>query len=207
MDEDMNSAYQKAEPQAGGADGAAAPGAAPQGQPSAEYRATVNQLFREHNRALVKFLLTRLQTEAEAMDVAQEAYVRLLQLDQPGAIGFLRGYLFRIAANLSIDRMRARVPRERAAVELFEELSEPDLIEHRAITREEFDLVCEALKELPASCQRAFLLHVIEGYDQAETARAVGCSERMVRNHVTRALAHCRHRLSHLSSNMERRGS
>jgi len=203
----MDSAYRSAEPQAEGVDAAPAPGMAPQAQPSAEYRATVSQLFREHNRALVKFLLTRLQTEAEAMDVAQEAYVRLLQLDQPGAIGFLRGYLFRIAANLSIDRIRARVPREQASVELFEELSEPDLIEHRAMLREEFDLVCEALKELPVSCQRAFLLHVIEGYDQAETARALGCSERMVRNHVTRALAHCRQRLSHLTSNMESRTS
>jgi RNA polymerase sigma factor (sigma-70 family) len=202
MSEPLNSAYRSAEAQAEEANAAA-----PQGPPSAEYRATVNQLFREHNRALVKFLLTRLRTEAEAMDVAQEAYVRLLQLDQPGAIGFLRGYLFRIAANLSIDRMRAQVPRDRASVELFEELSEPDVIEHRAMLREEFDLVCEALKELPANCQRAFLLNVIEGYDQAETARAVGCSERMVRNHVTRALAHCRQKLSYLRSNMERRPS
>ena len=207
MVESLNTAYRSAESHAGGGDDASTPCAGPPAQPSPEYRATVNQLFREHNRALVKFLLTRLQTEAEAMDVAQEAYVRLLQLDQPGAIGFLRGYLFRIAANLSIDRIRARVPRERAAVELFEELSEPDLIESRAMLREEFDLVCEALKELPASCQRAFLLHVIEGYDQAETARAVGCSERMVRNHVTRALTHCRQRLSHLTSSMERRNS
>ena len=56
-----------------------------------EYRATVKQLFHEHNRALVNFLLTRVRSKAEAMDLAQDAYVRLLQLDHPGAIGFLRG--------------------------------------------------------------------------------------------------------------------
>jgi len=190
--------------------GEAKPGLAPSdgaspGLSSADYRATVNQLFREHNRALVNFLLTRVHTEAEAMDLAQEAYVRLLQLDQPNAIGFLRGYLFRIAANLAVDRARARAPRERAAVELFEELGDPDEIEHHAIRREEFAIVCAALKELPPKCQKAFLLHVIEGYSHHETARAVGCNERMVRYHVTRALVHCRQKLAHLFPSSERR--
>ena len=49
----------------------------------AEYRATVKQLFHEHNRALVDFLLTRVRSEAEAMDLAQEAYVRLLPARSP----------------------------------------------------------------------------------------------------------------------------
>ncbi len=169
----------------------------------AEYRATVNQLFHEHNRALVTFLLTRVRSRAEAMDLAQEAYVRLLQLDHPGAIGFLRGYLFRIAANLSVDSIRARIPRERAAVELFEELGDCDEIEHRAILHEEFDIVCTALKQLPAKCQKAFLLHVVEGYSHTETARAVGCNERMVRYHISRALTHCRKELAQLSKHTE----
>ena len=169
----------------------------------AEYRATVNQLFHEHNRALVTFLLTRVRSRAEAMDLAQEAYVRLLQLDHPGAIGFLRGYLFRIAANLSVDSIRARIPRERAAVELFEELGDSDEIEYRAILHEEFDIVCTALRQLPPKCQRAFLLHVVEGYSHAETARAVGCNERMVRYHVSRALEHCRKELAQHSKHTE----
>jgi RNA polymerase sigma factor (sigma-70 family) len=169
----------------------------------AEYRATVKQLFREHNRALVNFLLTRVRSKAEAMDLAQEAYVRLLQLDHPGAIGFLRGYLFRIAANLSVDSIRARIPRERAAVELFEELGDSDEIEHRAILHEEFDIVCAALEQLPKKCQKAFLLNVVEGHSHAETARAVGCNERMVRYHISRALAHCRKELAQLSKHTE----
>ena len=169
----------------------------------AEYRATVKQLFREHNRELVNFLLTRVRSKAEAMDLAQEAYVRLLQLDHPGAIGFLRGYLFRIAANLSVDSIRARIPRDRAAVELFDELGDSDEIEHRAILHEEFDIVCAALKQLPPKCQRAFLLNVVEGYSHSETARAVGCNERMVRYHVSRALAHCRKELAQLSKHVE----
>lgn len=161
---------------------------------TAGHRDLVRQLFREHNRALVKFLLTRLSSE-DALDVAQEAYVRLLQLHQPGAIGFLRGYLFRIAANLSVDRIRQRSVRERTAVELFDELATSAGEEHRAITHEEFDIVCAAIEELPHGPRNAFSLRIVEGYSVLEIAEVMGIDERTVRKHVTRALLHCRVRL------------
>lgn len=63
------------------------------------------RLFREHNQELFGFLCTRLRSEQDAREVAQEAYARLLQLDQPGAISLLRAYLFKTAANLAIDRI------------------------------------------------------------------------------------------------------
>jgi DNA-directed RNA polymerase specialized sigma24 family protein len=70
--------------------------------------AHIERLFREHNQSLVRFLNARLASEHEAREVAQEAYVRLLQLDKPGAIGFLRAFLFKTASNLAVDRLRHR---------------------------------------------------------------------------------------------------
>ena len=162
--------------------------------PARAHYDVVRQLFREHNRALVKFLLTRLPSEQEARDVAQEAYVRLLELHRPGAISFLRGYLFRIAANLSVDRARRRSTQEKAT-ELFEELELPGS-EHEAITGEEFETVCGALAELSTPCRRAFVLHVVEGYRTPEVARLMRVDERTVRKYVTRAMVHCRGKLS-----------
>lgn len=161
----------------------------------ADHYAVVKQLFREHNRALVNFLLSRLSSEQEALDVAQEAYVKLLQLHQPGAVGFLRGYLFRIAANLSVDRARHRFVREKAARELFEDFAETEPLEHQAITREEFDRVCEALNDLPAKCREAFIKHSLEGYSTPEISAQMGVDERTVRKYVTRAMLHCREKL------------
>src|SRR5689334_22138496 len=66
----------------------------------------VERLFREHNEALIRFLLGRCRSYQEAREVAQEAYVRLLSLDQPGAVSYLRSFLFRTAANIAIDRQR-----------------------------------------------------------------------------------------------------
>lgn len=59
------------------------------------HEALIARLFREHNQALIRFLMTRVDSEQEARDVAQEAYVRMLQLGSPGAISFLAAYLFK----------------------------------------------------------------------------------------------------------------
>lgn len=162
---------------------------------SPEHHAVVRELFREHNRALVNFLRTRLRSEQEARDVAQEAYVKLLQLHQPGAVSFLRGYLFRIAANLSVDRARRRVVAEHAAASLFDDFDDIEALDTQAITRQEFDLLCVALNELSGRHREAFVRHIVEGYSTTEVAREMKVDERTVRKFVARALLHCRERL------------
>ena len=72
--------------------------------PQEEDRAHIDHLFREHNDALVRFLSARLGSYQDAREVAQEAYVRLLNLDRPGAANFLKALLYKTAANLAIDR-------------------------------------------------------------------------------------------------------
>jgi len=69
---------------------------------SANRNEAVSELFRANNRALISFLLTHLSNEGEAREVAQEAYIKLLQLDRPEAVSFLRAYLFRIASRREI---------------------------------------------------------------------------------------------------------
>ena len=70
--------------------------------------AVIERLFREHNEALVRFLRGRVGSHSEALEVAQEAYVRLLSLDQPGAVSYLRAFLFKTAANIAIDRFQGK---------------------------------------------------------------------------------------------------
>jgi len=58
----------------------------------------------------------RLRSVQEAHDVAQEAYVRLLQLDRTGASVCCDLTCSGTAANLAVDRLRRRAVRERAAI-------------------------------------------------------------------------------------------
>lgn len=157
---------------------------------------SVRRLFQQHNRALIGFLAARLNSEAEAHDVAQEAYVRLLQLEQPSAVSFLRAHLFAIAGNLAIDRLRQRQVRERhASKDFFEELLTRPGPDRAVLAQQELELIKDALRGLPEKCRRAFLLHVFAEHSVQDIARQMGLSDRMIRHYVARAMAACRQRL------------
>ena len=157
---------------------------------------TVERLFAEHNRSLIRFLRTRLRSEQEARDVAQEAYVRLLQIDQPGTISFLRAYLFRTALNIATDRMRADGIRQHAHRDpVFDDVAhEPDP-ERRADARQQLGLVLESLRDLPSKPRLAFLWHRVSDMSIPEVAERLGVTERMVRNYIVQALVHVRERM------------
>src|SRR6267154_5272898 len=94
--------------------------------------AVVERLFRDHNEALIRFLRGRVGSRNEALEVAQEAYVRLLSLDQPGAVSYLRAFLFKTAANIAIDRRRRHQTFDKVAgPQLFAELTENRTPERR----------------------------------------------------------------------------
>lgn len=173
------------------------------GVPEGTHVADVVRLFREHNTTLVRLLATRLQSMAEAKEVAQEAYVRVLQLDQPGASNLLRAYLFRIALNLAVDRLRRRNVRQRvhASAPEFQEAAE-DLCdpEREVIARDELLTVARCMKELPERCRKAFLMYRMDGEPQARIAQRLGVSERMVSMYIRQAMIYCRLRLEGLSA-------
>ena len=165
-------------------------------QDAGERTKLIEQLFRDHNRSLITFLVTRLHSEAEARDVAQEAYVRLLQLEHTDAIGFHRAYLFRIAANLAVDRLRQQTVRARAPTrELFAEWFQRRTPDQEALDAAEQEVLKHALGELPAKAREALTRHFLAGESVASIAAAWGLTDRMVRYHLARALAHCRARL------------
>jgi RNA polymerase sigma-70 factor (ECF subfamily) len=163
-------------------------------EPAGEGRAErITRLFSEHNDSLVRFLAARLNSVQEAKEVAQEAYVRLLSLDDSGAVSFLRAFLFKTAANLAVDRLRSR-NRQRQAMNagLCDELRETPTPDYEAAQAEEAEIVRRLIGELPPKCRYAFLMHRIHGEDFTAIAKQMELSERMVRHYVLRAVLHCR---------------
>jgi len=164
---------------------------------SAGHAARIAALFHEHNRTLVSFLAARLRSEEDAREVAQEAYVRLLQLDKPGAVGFLRSYLFRTATNIATDRLRQRsVRRDTKSLELFDDLPEErDATEGEVAAAQELVFIRRCLEELPERWSDAFIRHRIHGESEISIARGLGLTDRMVRNYLVQTLFYCRARL------------
>lgn len=158
----------------------------------------VERLFREHNRSLLRFLYLKLNSEQEARDVAQEAYVRVLNLDSPETVSHLRAFLFKTAANIAIDRARARARMTSTpamALEFFEE-ERADFDPARGVAaREELDLIAQALDELTPKCRQAFLMRRLDGYSSSEIATRMRIPERTVRYYIVEAIVYCRRRL------------
>lgn len=153
----------------------------------------IEKLFREHNRALIAFLQCRLNSLSDAQEVAQEAYMRMLTLNNREEVDSLRSYLFKIAGNLAIDRLRKRkVRHDFAAVQVQDEPVGEFTPDRHAMAVEQVAGIRRALQKLPPKASQAFVMHVIEGRDFGTVAQTMKLSERMVRYHVANALAHCR---------------
>lgn len=165
---------------------------------SDEHHRIVQELFARYYGPLRQNLTRTLQSEAEAKDVAQEAYLRILQLKRPGTISHLRAYLFRTASNIAIDRLRRRRVREEAVrdhTEWLREMLATPGPERIVLGSQHMAIIKRAMLELPEKCRLACALHFLAELTPSETADALGLSRRMVRYYLARGLAHCRRSL------------
>jgi RNA polymerase sigma factor (sigma-70 family) len=133
-----------------------------------------------------------------AEKVTQEAFVRFLELQNPGKIENPRGYLLRIAANLGIDHLRRENHR------IFDRSIEVGSLEVKAdqASPEEvllgFDLqwqLASAMKTMPEKCRTVFILRRFEGLTTVEIADQLGVSRRMIQKHLAQAMQHLHVRL------------
>lgn len=158
----------------------------------------VVEFYQQQHQALISFLKSRLGSAQEAYDVAQETYERLLANDKTPIINNPRAFVFRVANNLAIDRIRQRRMRGDDEVGDFDdsELVSPALSPDEQIDYElTVALVRLFISELPPKCRSAFLYYKFEERDYSEIADLLGVTESMVRKYVLRAMVYCRERL------------
>lgn len=158
--------------------------------------AEVERLFREHNATLLRFIAARIGSTQEAREIAQESYVQLLRLNGPGAISYLRAFLFKTAANLVTDRLRQRDRRRNVASMGDMDFVAFELSPERQVASEQaMTMLRAAVEELPPRCRQVFLLHRVHELSTEEIAKRVGIGERMARRYLARALEHLRSRM------------
>lgn len=161
-------------------------------------RSSLLRLLVAHYDELAGYLTRRLGSAGSASDVLHDTYLRLQALGAVPGLDNPRAYLFRIADNIALDRVRADLRRQRRFVhdETAEQRpseapSAEAVLEHKQRLR----LLAAAIAELPPRCREVFLLHKRDGLSHGEIARRLGISRSAVEKHVMKALAHCRDRL------------
>ena len=158
----------------------------------------VGRAFQKYNESLVRYLSVRLHSRRDAEEVAQEAYVRMLKLDEPDTISHMQAYLFKIASNIAIDRMRSqgRQPPHCSIDAIADGIAAPATSVDRIVeAQQQLLLIKEIIAELPPKCRKAFLLYKFKGQSYAEIAQSMQLTQSMIRKYVLRAIVFCRTRL------------
>ncbi|MDO6428462.1 RNA polymerase sigma factor [Thalassotalea sp. 1_MG-2023] len=164
-----------------------------------QYKAQIKALYIDHYRRLIHHVMKKGLSHKEAEDIAQEAFVKLLGLEDKGICNYIQAYLYKIATNLSIDKLRRQT---RSPVDVND-----DLISHgvshtspeRSLENQDsLALIKDSLRELPLKCRQAFVLYKIKGMEYREIAETMQVSESMVRKYVLQAVRSC---YQHLTAN------
>ncbi len=170
-------------------------------------QAAYAQLVEEHAGKIYRLALRLMGNEADAEDVLQETFLSAFKsMDRFEARSSLSTWLYRIASNAALMRLRRKEP-EQVSVDEPVERDDGELI-----PRQLFDFCClpeedllreearaemqRAVDELPPSLRSVFVLRDIEGLSTEETAEALDLSVSAVKSRLMRARLKLRERLS-----------
>ena len=145
------------------------------------------RLFNAAVRDLRAYLRRTLHHGDDADDIAQEAMLRIWNARGNVSLDTARPLLFRIAANLAIDRLREH--RRWRFTDIAETPAQAETIpaDRLIAAREELDAIQTAIAALPDNCRTAFVRSRIDGKKHGEIAEEMGISKSMVEKHVAEA--------------------
>lgn len=162
-------------------------------------------LFELYSDKIYRLALSLLKEEAAAEGVVQDAFLRLIErLDQFEGRSGLGTWLYRIAYNLSVDRLRQRKPevilddegedgRLPAPMHVVDWTQWPEQLLSDAEVTAELD---KAIAALPEKFRVVFVLREVEGLSTEETAQITGLSLSATKVRLHRARLFLREQLT-----------
>jgi RNA polymerase sigma factor (sigma-70 family) len=153
-------------------------------------------------RPLLKFFVSRLPRPADAPDLVQEVYLRILRVGRPDLIRSPEAYLFTIAANLvrehSLKHLRRPAhialddtPEEELPSDVDVSTNSNSTPEASAEQQERIRLLERTLLQLSPRARAALVWHRRDGCTYNEIGGRLGVSSNMVKKYLAQALAHC----------------
>lgn len=160
-----------------------------------EVEPDVTALVAAYSGVLYRVALSVLRSPAEAEDVVQDTFVRVLQQKRLGDVREMRPWLVRIGWNLALDRKR-RVPVEQMDEVFAAALASQAMPADEALVEVgRMKQVMAAIERLPAKERAVLLLSAVEELSTAEIGAVLGRSESSVRSLLFRARGHLKERL------------
>ena len=152
--------------------------------------------YMEKRTNLLRFFALRTSSSSEAEDIVQEIYLRIAALDDASVENPV-GYLYRLGANVLLDRVRARqrsTARDDAYYRTFQagssEEAESDAPSPEVVweSRARLERVLAVVERMPPRRKQVFVMHKIDGLSYAEIAEALRISRSAVEKLMMAAL-------------------
>jgi RNA polymerase sigma-70 factor (ECF subfamily) len=156
------------------------------------------QLFTSYWDQIYSTALVFTKSREMSQDLAQDVFARIwIKKEKLKEVNDFRAYLFIIARNVIIDRLRKKVfsaGNEGYLTEYFVEtsLGPNDKIE----LKEMEETILKGIHILPDQQRKAFYLSRFEGLRHEEIALKMGISKQSVKSYIVRAICHLRKYLS-----------
>lgn len=159
---------------------------------SALDHSALHQLYSDHNSWLKGWLRVRLGNAADASDLAQDTFIRVMTARSTVPIREPRGYLSAIARSLLIDKSRRRAI-EQAYLQALALRPEPVEVspEVRLSIIEMLMAIDSLLDDLGPRTREIFLAVQLEGLNYVAAGERFGVSVTTVKNHLIRAMTQC----------------
>lgn len=142
--------------------------------------AFVAEIATKHGTRLRRYLAARLRNAADASDLVQEVFLRLMRVDRHESIRNPEAYVITVASHLLYQHTlrNTMAPQPLSGVDVLLELQtafETDPVAQADAQRrlEELD---RALEQLAPNAHAAFVLHRRDGMTLEETAQRLGVS-------------------------------
>jgi RNA polymerase sigma-70 factor (ECF subfamily) len=170
----------------------------------------LNKFLAEIERRAFRMAQVALRDPDDALDVVQDAMLKLARNYAKRPSTEWRPLFYRILDNGIKDLQRRRSVRKRFMTWLPGPKEDPDneaqdpldsvadsapAVPEQLMQDQAMQKLESSLRELPARQREAFMLRNFEGLDVAETATAMGCSEGSVKTHYSRAVHTLREQL------------
>lgn len=154
-------------------------------------------LVAEHSALLFRVAHSILRNRAEAEDVVQDTFVRVLQHQgKLGTIDDHRVWLVRIAWNLALDRRRRLRPEQMDDVFAATLATREAPADTALGTTQQMQHVLRAIDALPKLERQVLLLTAVNEFDTAAIAAITGKSPSAIRALLFRARTHLKERLT-----------
>jgi len=154
-----------------------------------------NKLFIASRKSINR-LVARIVPPHEVEDIVQDTYVRLCQASNKKQIRSPKSFMFTTARNLALDHLKRASVRLVDNIENWQEfetiLTEEikDEVYQKIEAHDEFAICCEAVRQLPTQCSKAFMLKKFYGYSQREIAEHLSISESTVEKRIATGTKH-----------------